>query len=238
VNALTAAGITSGVSLWIAHFGISEANAAAVVAAASGPFPVTGFQFTDLGGGGAYDLDIFSQAWLAAQSGAAGDTVAQGSSGPAVLALQKRLSAWDKSVAADGLFGVATLAAVKAFQGEKKLAVDGIAGPVTWKLLDSSPAVTPPPAAPLPAPPDLRQQVASTAAAGTFTWGAVAGVRSYRLQLEWYKDQFGWVLSADTSGISGLSHDVVLAARTRYRWRVAADAASYTWSPWSEFATS
>ncbi|HXJ26376.1 MAG TPA: hypothetical protein VNH17_11775, partial [Streptosporangiaceae bacterium] len=93
VNALTAGGISSGVSLWIANWNLTEAESVAAVLAGSGPFPVIGIQFTDTGGGGTYDLDIFSLTWLTTQSGAAGNTVAQGSSGPAVLALQQRLAA-------------------------------------------------------------------------------------------------------------------------------------------------
>jgi hypothetical protein len=64
VNALTAGGIASGIGLWVARFGVSEAEAIAAVADAAGPFPVIGFQYSDQGGGGTYDLDVFSVPWL------------------------------------------------------------------------------------------------------------------------------------------------------------------------------
>ena len=63
-NALIAGGVTSGVGLWVAHFGVTEADAIAAVADAAGPFPVVAFQYSDEGGGGTYDLDVFSVAWL------------------------------------------------------------------------------------------------------------------------------------------------------------------------------
>jgi hypothetical protein len=37
VNALIAGGISSGVGLWIAHFGLTQAQATAMVLNASGP---------------------------------------------------------------------------------------------------------------------------------------------------------------------------------------------------------
>lgn len=243
VNALIAGGITSGVSLWVAHYGVSEASAVAAVLAAAGPFPVTGFQFTDTGGGGTYDIDVFSTAWLAAQSGVAGSTVAEGSSGPAVVSLQKRLAAWGGSVKADGLFGSATLATLRSFQKAHQLAADGIAGPVTWSALETSPVPSVPvsgpsgaPVVPVPAPLDLRESVQSIGAAVTFTWGAVHGVTAYHLQAEYYRPAFGWVLSVDEV-VAGVQHVTSLAAKTRYRWRVAAAAASHVWSGWAEFVT-
>ena len=63
-DALIAGGVTGGVGLWVAHFGISEAEATAAVADGAGPFPVIAFQYSDQGGGGMYDLDVFSVPWL------------------------------------------------------------------------------------------------------------------------------------------------------------------------------
>ena len=63
-------------------------------------------------------------------------TVRSGSRGADVTYLQQRLTALGyKPGTADGIFGSKTLAAVRAFQTDHKLAVDGIAGPKTWAAL-------------------------------------------------------------------------------------------------------
>ena len=64
--------------------------------------------------------------------------VAIGSNGPEVSAVQKLLK--DKfgyNIAVDGAFGPATNGAVKDFQSNNGLTVDGIVGPNTWKQLIS-----------------------------------------------------------------------------------------------------
>ena len=66
VNALIAGGVTSGVGLWIARWDGNTAADIAALAAASGPFPVIGFQYAD---DGPYDADVFSTAWLSDVSG-------------------------------------------------------------------------------------------------------------------------------------------------------------------------
>lgn len=68
--------------------------------------------------------------------------LARGARGTAVSLLQTRLRAWGANIAADGVFGPATLAAVRAFQKAHRLAVDGIVGPATWAAL-----LKPPPTA-------------------------------------------------------------------------------------------
>jgi hypothetical protein len=68
VNALVAGGVTSGVGLWIAKWDGNKAADIAALAVASGPFPVIGFQYADLGN---YDADVFSTSWLDTVSGAA-----------------------------------------------------------------------------------------------------------------------------------------------------------------------
>jgi hypothetical protein len=67
-NVLAGAGIT-GVGLWVADWNFTELQAIADIAAASGPYPVIGVQFTD---NGDFDSDAFSAAWLAAVSGSTG----------------------------------------------------------------------------------------------------------------------------------------------------------------------
>lgn len=65
-NELTKAGLNNGkIGLWIAHWGVGEANAALDVLSGSGPFPVHGFQFLNAG---AYDVDIFSLEWVNSRS--------------------------------------------------------------------------------------------------------------------------------------------------------------------------
>ncbi len=54
----------------------------------------------------------------------------KGSRGDSVVFLQKRLG-----IPADGIFGAATEAEVKAFQKQKGLPVDGVVGPATWSRL-------------------------------------------------------------------------------------------------------
>jgi peptidoglycan hydrolase-like protein with peptidoglycan-binding domain len=71
----------------------------------------------------------------AAFSGAFVPTQSQGNRGVDVLAIQHLLRHHGYSVAADGIFGSGTLAAVKSFQSSKGLASDGIVGPNTWSTL-------------------------------------------------------------------------------------------------------
>ena len=56
----------------------------------------------------------------------------KGSSGPAVVALQKALR-----IGADGAFGPQTEAAVKALQGRAKIARTGVVATVTWKAVEA-----------------------------------------------------------------------------------------------------
>ena len=62
----------------------------------------------------------------------------QGSKGTSVNALQALLVGYGYSIGSsgvDGDFGPATAKAVKAFQKDKKIDVDGSVGPITWKHL-------------------------------------------------------------------------------------------------------
>lgn len=63
-------------------------------------------------------------------------TVRRGSRGEDVVYLQKQLALNGYSVGnIDGIFGIKTLEAVKAFQIDRRLAVDGIVGAKTWAEL-------------------------------------------------------------------------------------------------------
>lgn len=63
----------------------------------------------------------------------------QGQRGPAVTALQQRLTTlgYIDVGRVDGVFGPATWHAVVAFQKVQRIARDGVVGPVTWARLDS-----------------------------------------------------------------------------------------------------
>ncbi|MDZ8184081.1 MAG: peptidoglycan-binding domain-containing protein [Nostoc sp. ChiSLP02] len=58
-----------------------------------------------------------------------------GSSGIAVRALQRLLVSNGYIVKVDGIFGALTETAVKAFQNQRNLAVDGVVGQRTWRAL-------------------------------------------------------------------------------------------------------
>jgi peptidoglycan hydrolase-like protein with peptidoglycan-binding domain len=62
-------------------------------------------------------------------------TVRQGSTGPAVQALQVQLVKHGSSISTDGDFGPATDTAVRSFQSAHGLSSDGIVGPATWQEL-------------------------------------------------------------------------------------------------------
>lgn len=63
-------------------------------------------------------------------------TLRRGSTGDDVVYVQRLLNDINKAnLTVDGIFGDRTEAAVKYFQETNKLAVDGIVGPNTWKVL-------------------------------------------------------------------------------------------------------
>ncbi|OLF14325.1 peptidoglycan-binding protein [Actinophytocola xinjiangensis] len=62
-------------------------------------------------------------------------TVKQGASGDAVRAAQIQLNKFRSALVIDGSFGPATATAVRKFQTDNGLAVDGVIGPQTWAHL-------------------------------------------------------------------------------------------------------
>jgi peptidoglycan hydrolase-like protein with peptidoglycan-binding domain len=148
--------------------------------------------------------------------------------------MQRNINRWaahlgaSVQILADGVFGPVTEAAVTAAQlffGER----GQIAGQCDQALFSDL-------AAPVPAtggaPAGLKQQVVSTGAHASFQWTAVPGAGGYRIQVEWYKPGFGWVLSVDKA-LSVTSDTEVLAGGTKHRWRVSGGA----WSAWAQFTT-
>lgn len=77
------------------------------------------------------ERDLF----LSGTTQASRPTLRKGSKGEPVRELQTALRAAGYNIAADGIFGAKTLEAVKAYQADHGLAVDGIAGPATWGQL-------------------------------------------------------------------------------------------------------
>jgi peptidoglycan hydrolase-like protein with peptidoglycan-binding domain len=121
--------------------------------------------------------DFQAQVSSGAQTGA-NPTLTEGDTGQAVKTLQTRLNVWGATLTVDGDFGAATLAAVKAFQTQQKLTVDGIVGPQTWSALNQNPGG----AVPYPAPTGLAAGAVTLA----LSWDAVtvngAAVASYTVQ--------------------------------------------------------
>src|SRR5687768_11022868 len=70
--------------------------------------------------------------------------LSQGTSGDAVRGMQHLLRAHGSVIAADGVFGPLTDAAVRSFQTTGGLPVDGAVGPITWGrlVIDSAPGST------------------------------------------------------------------------------------------------
>jgi hypothetical protein len=148
---------TDDFGIWLADPSLTLAEAEAKIGTDAGHgFKYAGVQYQ---WDAKYDVDVFSATWLKAQSGVKGDTLAQGDSGPAVLALQQDLARAGEKLTADGLFGAGTLTVLKSFQTARKLTVDGIAGPSTWKALADTPA-PPAPVATVPRPTAVTRDLA------------------------------------------------------------------------------
>ena len=90
---------------------------------------------------------------LIGQTALAGNSLEMGSTGDAVTRMQQALSALGYPVGADGVFGAQTRNAVKSFQADHKLKVDGKAGDKTLTLLYKLEAQKGTPATAAPAQP-------------------------------------------------------------------------------------
>lgn len=83
-----------------------------------------------------YDLTQYDGVVTGKEDAAKRATVKQGSQGADVTYLQQRLTALGYGCGkTDGIFGAKTLEAVKAFQADHDLVVDGIVGAKTWAAL-------------------------------------------------------------------------------------------------------
>lgn len=148
VDSLVNGGVHGGVGLWVASWGIGLGAAEAMVQKASGPWPIIGVQFEN---GPDYDTSVFSAEWLGTVVTPVNPTtptftesivnslptLENTSTGPNVRTVQGLLNARGYSDSIDGVFGPATAAQVRSFQGTNGLSVDGIVGPKTWaKLLN------------------------------------------------------------------------------------------------------
>lgn len=102
----------------------------------------------------------------------------QGSSGQGVAAIQKALIAKGyKPGAADGVFGAKTTAAVRAFQRDAKLAVDGAVGPATAAALGIGSAAPKPASKPASKPAPKAAPAAKPAPAPAATGMAAKPLR-------------------------------------------------------------
>lgn len=139
-------------------------------------------QFTDRYAGRSLDATLFNASFFSKPlPPPAWPVLRQGASGTAVVTLQTRLEAWGfRSVAADGNFGPATLAAVKSFQAAHSLVADGVVGALTWAALEKSPP-PPPPMATATQPAAFHVSARYTNI--TASWGGATRVTEYVVHL-------------------------------------------------------
>lgn len=107
----------------------------ATVAGVSGPVDCSAFN------GGATELAIKVVTGHVPPPAVPTPMLKPGATGSAVRNAQLRLNVWGAAprLVLDGVFGPATLAAVRTFQGRHGLSVDGVIGPHTWAALLSNP---------------------------------------------------------------------------------------------------
>jgi hypothetical protein len=146
-DALEAAGIQSGVPLWLAWWNIGLDAAAKLLDTTYRCFHIVGVQYLN---GPDWDWDVFTPAWLASRSGpeqtpppaptpeepmASLPQLQENSTGQHVRDCQALLNAHGHLLTLDGVFGPLTAQSVREFQAASGLAQDGIVGPRTWAAL-------------------------------------------------------------------------------------------------------
>ena len=141
---LSAAGIArASVRLWTAHYGAGEhicgpSTCKALRTAADGT------QWTSSAMGRVLDQSLLLGNFFGTPAPAPNWTetivqqlpeLRQGAAGTYVRTVQFQLGEHGRPVKVDGVFGAATLAAVKSVQAAARIAQDGVVGPATWAVL-------------------------------------------------------------------------------------------------------
>lgn len=151
VAELTAAGIPRGAyKIWTAHYG-AGAHICGPATCGLCSYAANATQFTDKAFGDSLDETLADGNFFGViQVPVTTDPLLiQGDTGDSVRKLQTRLNVWGLKLLVDGIFAGETETAIRTFQTQHKLTVDGVVGPATWAVLNSSP---PPPKPPAPAP--------------------------------------------------------------------------------------
>jgi hypothetical protein len=208
-SALHAGGVTGGVTLWIADWMNNQAQAQAMIGTTYSGFPVSGVQYRNAG---AYDMDVFDATWWATRSASLpafplseGMTDGPGATSGLIHALQGNLNRW---AATDGV-PVAGL-----------LVRDGDYGPLTAgavtlaQLLFGEHGV----------PAGVCDQAMFSKLAGAVE--PVVASAGLHIQVEYYKEGFGWVLTANAAGLQA----------EMFRYRYAAPGG--TWTDWVQVSAS
>lgn len=120
-----------GVDVLAAQYLLQARNISVAADGVFGSGTTTAVRSFQAGSGLAQDGVVGPQTW-----GALVLTVRQGSTGPAVRAVQVQLNKKRRlSLAVDGVFGSGTAAAVRSFQSHAGISADGVVGPTTWRNL-------------------------------------------------------------------------------------------------------
>jgi peptidoglycan hydrolase-like protein with peptidoglycan-binding domain len=146
VSKLEANGIPrTAYRLWTAHYGQGQ-HICGPATCHQSQASADATQYTDTALGKSLDESLANPGFLTLVTPPAPvpyPVLTLGDTGDPVKTLQERLNAWhaNPQLIVDGNFGKATLAAVKTFQGQEHLTVDGVAGPATWTAIIKNPPV-------------------------------------------------------------------------------------------------